>query len=95
MLHFLAMFNLDVLLDILLTANYNSSTADYTWNIDNTYTHSGNPVQSTLQVGNYYDITLSVTDNADALTQLQYKITFMLKILPRRIFHHPQILLQS
>ena len=50
-------------LDILLTANYNSSTADYTWNIDNTYTHSGNPVQSTLQVGNYYDITLSVTDN--------------------------------
>ena len=50
-------------MDILLTANNNSSTADYTWNIDNTYTHSGNPVQSTLQVGNYYDITLSVTDN--------------------------------
>ena len=63
MLHSLVMFNLDVLLDILLTANNNSSTADYTWNIDNTYTHSGNPVQSTLQVGNYYDITLSVTDN--------------------------------
>ena len=50
-------------LQLTLTADYISSSADYIWDIGGDLFQSGDSISFTLVQAGYYDVTLSITDN--------------------------------